>query len=85
MIDQDDYKPCPFCGSRDLEIEMSSRGKICYKYADNASLICKGCGVEFRHVIKERKKYVHIEGDTYRLIPERFAEDVLKDKWNSRV
>lgn len=80
-------KPCPFCGGTDFLIELGCNGKIVNQQADNASLKCIGCGVQYQHIYKisEHFEVVDEKKSLYRKIPEKYAEEVLLEKWNRRT
>lgn len=80
----DELLPCPFCGGQDFHIELSDHGKICKEYAEHGSIRCGTCGAGFQHIILEPEHYEHVEGDMYRKIPTKYAEEVLLEKWNRR-
>ena len=77
-------KPCPFCGSLNLKVELSRGGKITTEKADHASVMCRNCFCSFEHVLLEHEHYEHIQDDIYRKVPTKYAEDVLIDTWNRR-
>lgn len=80
----DKLLPCPFCGGRDFRISLSYHGKACKQAGDLCSIRCTKCDAEFRNVLMDPKHYNLIEGDLYRLIPTKYAEEVLLEKWNRR-
>lgn len=78
-------KPCPFCGSTDINIGLSSGGKIVIRYADHAEIKCLNCGCQFKYIMHLPEHFEHIKDDLYRMIPIKYAEEVMIEKWNSRV
>lgn len=74
---------CPFCGESNFSIDMSSGGKICNEYASSASIYCSNCCLKMT-AYSEAEHYEQIEGDMYRKIPIKYAEEVLLDRWNTR-
>ena len=77
--------PCPFCGLvRNLEIEITLRGKRVNWQGDHAKLTCTGCCVTME-ADQQEERFERVEGDLYRLIPHKYAEKVLTEKWNRRA
>ena len=76
--------PCPFCNGTDFRIELSNNGKIVTEFAELASIKCNSCSAEFRFVNAVHEHYEHINGDMYRKVPTKYAEDVMVEKWNRR-
>ncbi len=77
--------PCPFCGLvRNLEIEITLHGHPVYWQGDHAKLTCTGCCVSME-ADQQAERFERVEGDLYRLIPHKYAEEVLAEKWNRRA
>jgi hypothetical protein len=82
---RDRLKPCPFCGSINIRIDLGSGGKIVTCCADHADVKCMDCGCQFKHIVLIHEHFEPIKDDIYRKIPTKYAEEVMIEKWNSRV
>lgn len=77
--------PCPFCGLvRNLKIEITLRGRPVNWQGDHAKLTCTGCCVSME-ADQQEERFERVEGDLYRLIQHKYAEEVLAEKWNRRA
>ena len=77
--------PCPFCGLvRNLEMEITLRGSRVNLQGDHAKLTCTWCCVSME-ADQQEERFERVEGDLYRLIRHKYAEEVLAEKWNRRA
>lgn len=81
----DELLPCPFCGGREFLVSLSDHGKICKEFGEIGSIRCITCGASFNNVIMESEHYEHVEGDMYRKISTKYAEQIIVEKWNRRA
>lgn len=83
MISKDLYRPCPFCGGTDFKIRYMRNGDYVQEGALAATICCKTCMARMSAEY-EREEFQKLDNKLYRKVPERFAEEVLLDKWNTR-
>ena len=78
------FNPCPFCGSKeDLRIDLARAGNIAQAEADNARITCTRCQVVME-AYAEAEHFIPLEGDLYKRIPKKYADEVLQERWNKR-
>ena len=78
MNEETELKPCPFCGSNNLEIRHSiAVGEALY-------IVCRDCGVAMIGE-KTAERYEDAGNGFYRKIAPKTAEEVVVEKWNRRA
>jgi len=82
MSEQIRLKPCPFCGS--TEIQASETGSGQDADVTVGWVKCCYCGTTLS-AIAIKAKYVQIESDLYRLVSGKSGLDAAIEKWNTRA
>ena len=79
---REDLKPCPFCGSNNLDVSMKTSGK--YKQCFQCCVYCKSCRTYGPRVLSERRS------KAVAMSPAKIREDDILidqtiDAWNNRA
>lgn len=85
----EEYVACPFCGEKSyLQLKYTVGQDIVKDKADYAAIRCSKCCVRM-FAVAEPEHFVPYgeteHEDCYKKIPTKYAEEVLKERWNTRA